>query len=163
MSHAPRIGFALLMALGAVRCDVFTDPAVRAATCLEQAASAHRNGDSRTFYWPCDLHLKGTALLVLHPAEELPDSSLVSAGVPSAVVPALRSLRLGPKEAIFVVSLDGSEPSSRTTYQGRFVSIPHPIAVPLPSSGVAFTLRSTAPKAGQSISLEVVGARPLPS
>ena len=159
MTYALRISLALVVALCTVRCGDLTDPAVRAATCLEEAASAHSPGTSSPFAWPCDLQLKGNALLLLHPAGELPDAALVAAGVPPAVVPAIRSLRLGPQQAIFVVSLGRAEPSSRTTYQGRFVSIRSPIAATLSSSRITFSLRPTTVPSADGISLEVVGVR----
>ena len=159
MAYAVRISIALVVALCTVRCGDVTDPAVRAATCLEEAASSHSPGAASPFDWPCDLQLKGQALLLLHPAGELPDAALVAAGVPSAIVPAIRSLRLGPQEAIFVVSLGRTEPSSRTTYQARFVSIRSPIATTLSSSRITFSLRPTTVPSANGTSLEVVGVR----
>ena len=159
MANARRIAIAVVTVLGALRCGTVTDPAVRAARCLEQAASAHRQGDSGPFDWPCDLQFEGNALLVLHPAGELPDALLIAAGVPPVTVPAIRSLRLGPWEAIFVVPLEGAERSSRTTYQARFVSIPQPVAATLSSSRVTFTLRSIGQPAAGGVSLEVINAQ----
>ena len=114
----------ILVVILASGCDAFTDPAVRVATCLEKAAASLKRSSGATSTSPCDVALEGSYVLVLHPDGELPDTTLLEAGLPKTALSELRALRLGPNESVYVIPLEGHEPPSRTTYQARFVSIP---------------------------------------
>jgi hypothetical protein len=107
-----------------------SDPAIRFAHCLEEAIKEHPGAAAA--HARCDLELPGSYLVVLHPKGTLGDEQLVSAGLPQALLPELRTLRLGVNPAIFVISTGSqvtgmgasrSTRSSRTTYQMNFVEI----------------------------------------
>lgn len=118
-------------------CDsILSDPAVRVAECLEAAA---RGGESTV---TCDLKLPGRYVVILYPSDLVLDSTLREAGVPDNTIPELKALRLGPKEAIFVIPLDHQQSPSRTTYQRRFVSIPKLLVKVGSDSSVTLLLQS---------------------
>jgi hypothetical protein len=74
--------------------------------------------------------MPGSYLAVLHPEGALREEQLVSAGLPPALLPELRGLRLGNEPALYVIATDPgvsgtgasrSILSSWTTYQMHFV------------------------------------------
>ena len=118
------LGVAFLFA-----CNSFSDPAVRLASCLDDAISG-AVPSTAVIEAACDLKLPGNYLVVLHPSGELSDEQLLAGGVPEPVMPELRALRIGDNASIYVISTDakgnGTErtvPSSRTTSQNKFVKI----------------------------------------
>jgi hypothetical protein len=116
--------------------DMLSDPAVRVAECLEAAARA----GERTV--KCDLKLSGRYVVILYPNDLVLDADLRQAGVPDGTIPELRALRLGPQEAVFVIPLDHQDRPSRTTYQGRFVSISELLVKVGSDSSVTLDLQS---------------------
>ena len=116
-SHAS-IGTVFLGIALCFGCDAPSDPAVRVAKCLE--AASHR-GEAVV---KCDLKLEGRSVTILHPSGPIQESALQDLGVPGEIIAELRTLRLGPQEAVYVIPMDNQDSPSRTTYQARFVSIP---------------------------------------
>ena len=90
----------------------------------------------------CNFRLKGPCVVILHPTGQLPISAYEGAGL-GKVSAELQSLRLGPREAIYVIPLEGQARASRTTAQGRAVSIPHLLAKTYSDSIATITLRRT--------------------
>jgi hypothetical protein len=112
-------------------CDPFSDPATRLATCLERAIKAQA-GSRAMVHASCDIKIVGRYIVVLHPAGELSRDELVQAGLPDALVPELRAMRLRGSPAIYVIAADKtvtgfgagrSVMSSRTSAQSTFVQI----------------------------------------
>ena len=128
MTRRAVVAICLMLQLG---CGWLSDAAVRFAYCVEEAAKEHsRNGAATQAN--CDLKMPGSYLVVLHPAGALREEQLASAGLPQALLPELRVLRLGEQPAIYVIATDPgvsgvgtarSFLSSRTTYQMNFVQI----------------------------------------
>ena len=118
----------LILQLG---CGWLSDPAVRFAYCVERAVKQLPR-DAAMIRSSCDLKLPGNYVVVLHPEGALREEQLASAGLPQALLPELRVLRLADQPAIYVmatgagVSGTGSERSPRsswTTNQMNFVQI----------------------------------------
>jgi hypothetical protein len=118
----------LILQLG---CSWLSDPAVRLAYCVEGAVKEQPRDGAAT-QASCDLEMPGSYLVVLHPEGALREEQVVSAGLPMALLPELRVLRLGNNPAIYVIATDpgvsgtGSARSTRsswTTYQMNFVQI----------------------------------------
>jgi len=112
-------------------CDPFSDPATRLATCLERSIKAAA-GTRSMVHASCDIKIAGRYIVVLHPAGEFGHDELVSAGIPEALIPELRALRMRGNPAIYVIAADktvtgiGAERSvmsSRTSVQTSFVQI----------------------------------------
>ena len=122
---------ASVLSISVLGCAWSADPAVRLARCLEDAIEEHPGGDA-AIHASCDLEMPGSYLVVLHPTGALPDEQLVSAGLPQALLPEFKELRIGEQPGIFVIATDpgisgiGSERStlsSWTTSQMHFVQI----------------------------------------
>ncbi len=112
-------------------CDPFSDPATRLATCLERSIKAAA-GSRAMVHASCDIKIEGRYIVVLHPAGELSSDELVQAGLPDALVPELRAMRMLGNPAIYVIAADKnvsgygagrSVMSSRTSVQSAFVQI----------------------------------------
>ena len=112
-------------------CDPMAEPATRLEHCIERAISQmQRPGEMA--HAACDLKLEGRYTVVLHPAGEVSNDDLVSAGLPEALVPELRAMRQRRGPAMYVLSAERSTTgigakrtveSSRTTSQSTFVEI----------------------------------------
>jgi hypothetical protein len=122
------VAICVMLPLG---CGFLSDPATELAYCLERAVKEQPRDGALT-HASCDLKTPGSYLVVLHPEGTLRDEQLVSAGLPWALVPELRVLRLGNEPSIYVIATDSgvsgtgtdrSTLSSRTTYQMNFVQI----------------------------------------
>jgi|SRR5688572_21512332 len=112
-------------------CSSSSAPALRFARCVEGAIK-ERPADAAAVHASCDLKLPGSYLVVLHPKGALPDEQLVSAGLPRALLPEFRELRIGEQPGIFVIATDpgvsgiGSDRTTRSTWttsQMHFVQI----------------------------------------
>ena len=123
-------------------CATFSDPAVRLSACLGRAAESLRDSHDEELTVTCDFRLKGSCVVVLHPEGELPASAYEQAGL-GKITSQLQALRLGGREAIYVVPLDGQAKPSRTTAQNRVVSIPSLLVQSCSNSTVTFTLRKS--------------------
>ena len=123
-----------IVAMGAMQqydCDPMAEPATRLEKCIHRAVlQLKRPGE--IINTTCDLKLQGRFTIVLHPPGTLGQEELTSGGVPEALIPELRAMRLKGDPAIYVFSSDrtttgvGSRrtvPSSRTTTQSTFVEI----------------------------------------
>lgn len=128
MTRPAVVAGCLILQLG---CSWLSDPAVRLAYCVEEAVKEQPREGAAT-QASCDLKMRGSYLVVLHPEGALRDEQVVSAGLPQALLPELRVLRLGNNPAIYVIATDPgvsgegaarSTRSSRTTYQNNFVQI----------------------------------------
>lgn len=112
-------------------CDPMAEPATRLERCIERAVKQlQRPGEIANV--TCDLKLQGRFVIVLHPPGTLSQDELTSGGVPEALVPELRAMRMRSDPAMYVFSIDravtgiGSQrsvPSSRTNTQSTFVEI----------------------------------------
>ena len=123
-------------------CASFSDPAVRLSSCLARAAGSLEELQDENLTVACDFRLQGPCVVVLHPAGQLSDAAYERAGLGN-VTTQLQSLRLGTHEAIYVIPLEGQASASRTTAQGRTVSIPQLLAKTCSDSTVTITLRRT--------------------
>ena len=112
-------------------CGSSSAPALRLAHCVEDSIEEHPGGDA-AIHARCDLIMTGSYLVVLHPKGALPDDQLVSAGLPQALLPEFRELRIGEQPGIFVIATDpdvsgiGADRSTRSTWttsQMLFVQI----------------------------------------
>jgi hypothetical protein len=111
-------------------CSLSPDPAIRLADCVEDAVD--RSAGSLSSWADCDLKMRGSYLIVLHPQGDLADDQLMSAGLPKSLLPEFRALRIGERPAIYVIATGpdvsgvGSGRttlSSWTTSQNNFVQI----------------------------------------
>ena len=102
-------------------CENMSAPALLLADCMEEAVNEQRP-DGAVTHARCDLGMPGSYLVVLHPKGTLSDEELVSGGLPQALLPELRTLRLGENPAIFVIATDpqvtgtGATRSTRSTW-----------------------------------------------
>jgi hypothetical protein len=128
MARRVVVAAGLLFQLG---CAWVTDAAVRFADCAEAAVDKHTR-DGAAAQVSCDLQIPGSYFVVLHPAGALREQELASAGLPLALLPELRVLRIGVNPSIYVIATgpdvtgvgaDRSIRSSRTTSQIHFVEI----------------------------------------
>jgi hypothetical protein len=112
-------------------CAWWPDASIRFKDCAEEATAKHAR-DGAAAQASCDLQVPGSYLVVLHPAGALREEELAAAGLPSALLPELRGLRLGENPAIYVIATDpgvsgvGTERTIRsnwTTSQMHFVQI----------------------------------------
>lgn len=132
-----------------IACSAFSDPAVRLSRCLEGAVNDAMPATT-TIQASCDLRLEGSYIVILHPAGELSDAQLIEAGLPAAVIPELRAMRIGDNASIYVISADAKGTgtdrtvlSSRTTSQNKFVKIDHLIVAAKTSQPVAIDVVGT--------------------
>jgi hypothetical protein len=112
-------------------CDMFSEPATRLENCLEKGVEGlTKLGAVRRV--TCNLRMEGRYTVVFHPPGEVGNEALRSAGLPEALIPEFRSMRLRGSPAIYVIASDravkglGSKrtiASSRTTRQSTFVQI----------------------------------------
>ncbi len=105
-------------------CNALSDPAVRIAFALEKGTGQLLQSQARELEVRCDTGLSGRYVAILHPAGTLADAELVQAGIPRESLAELRSLRLGPHEAVYVIPLDHQDLPSRTTWQANVLGIP---------------------------------------
>jgi hypothetical protein len=107
------------------------EPATRLEKCIHRAVNQLKR-PGEIINATCDLKLPGRFVIVLHPPGTLNQEELTAGGVPEALVPELRAMRMKGDPAIYVFSFDrtvkgiGSRrtvPSSRTTTQSTFVEI----------------------------------------
>lgn len=129
---------ALVLSAG---CASFTDPAVRLANCLGRGARATGEAHDDTTV-TCDFRLEGPCVVVLHPSGQLSKDDYDRAGL-GKMRTELLSLRLGEREGIYVLPLDGQVLPSRTTSQGRSVHIPRLFTKRYTDSVATLTLRRT--------------------
>ena len=113
---------AVLSIAGLPACHMFSDPATRLAYCLEEGVKKPQDAVT-SIQVNCDLKVSGNYVVLLHPAGEKSDDELVADGVPAAVIPALRVLRIGDRPSIYVIATNKQTPDSRTTYQNNFIRI----------------------------------------
>ena len=83
-------------------CSLSPDPAIRLADCVKDAVD--RSAGSLASWANCDLKMRGSYLIVLHPQGYLSDDQLISAGLPKSLLPEFRALRIGERPAIYVIA-----------------------------------------------------------
>jgi hypothetical protein len=127
-------------------CSAAIDPAVRLAYSLEKRVQEHRS-EGGPFQATCELDMPCGYVVVLHPDGELTTEQLITAGLSRSQVEAIRSLRLGPNAAIYVLPSDPAMPNSRTTHQRTFVRIPQVLVVHKSSSELLTVSFAGAPEA----------------
>lgn len=132
----------LVLSLMFVAC---ADPAVRLANCVERGTKELERSGRSTGTCICDLKLEGRYTAVLYPAVTLSDSALAAQGMTPEAIQGVRALQFPgpPYESIYVVSLDGPQARTRTTYHANFAMIRELSSVTKTTPSVIFDLEKS--------------------
>ncbi len=129
--HSALLTMVAMSSMPQYDCDPLAEPATRLEHCVERAVGNLKRSGA-IVHVDCDLKLPGRFIVVLHPAGELSDEDLMAGGLPSALIPEIRSMRQRRGPAMYVIAADrevtgiGSQrsvQSSRTTSQSTFIEI----------------------------------------
>ena len=135
----------LIMALMLTLLSCKKDASVLLAECILEAHKELLEANQSSIEKSCNVCLKGDYLAVLHPAATFNDDEFKNFGLDAKAIKDLRSLQFPQDayESIYMIPLKGQELPSRTTSQGRIVSIPVFISEKKSSPVIEFTLEWT--------------------
>lgn len=119
-----------------------TDASVSLAECIGVSFNKLIDSNRRKITSQCNIGLVGNYVAVLHPAVILSDEAYKAQGLNDKTVKILRSLQASGAgyESIYIIPLNGQELPSRTTSQGKTVSVRNLLVVKKAEPLLTFTL-----------------------